>query len=139
MYRLVQPKYIERLESGEYKPTIDAFFGGTAFRISVDRAEKCNHDPSHTQIGTDPVCRLVAGQVRSVDVGVRMKTKIEVEDYFEACVDWTPQDHNHAHSDIYVAPERATRKAFRLLKDGLVAFAVWEPGFDEPKDNGNNT
>ncbi len=133
VYRLVQPKYIERLENGDLHPTIDAFFGGTAFRISVDRAEKCDHDPSHTQIGEDPVCRLFAGEVRSIDVGVRMKNKTEVEHYFEACVEWTPLDHNYAHTDIYAAPERATRKAFRLLKDGLVALAKWEPGF-EPKD-----
>jgi hypothetical protein len=76
---------------------------------------------------------LVAGEVRSIDVGVKMRTKTEVEHYYEARVEWTPKDHNHAHADIYAHPERPTRKAFRLLKEGLAALAKWEPGF-EPKD-----
>jgi hypothetical protein len=65
-------------EDGEWHPTKDAFRGGKPRRISVDRAKKCNNDPRHTQKGTDPVCRLVVGEVRSIDVGVRMNSKNQV-------------------------------------------------------------
>lgn len=130
MYRLVKRDYLIRSEDGEWHPTKDAFRGGKARRISVDRAKKCGNEPSHTQKGTDPVCRLVAGEVRGIDVGARMNSKNEEIGEYKVYVEATPQAGNDAHADIYAHPERASDRAYRLLREGLAALAEWEEGFE---------
>lgn len=118
-----------RSEDGEWHPTKDGFRGGKPRRISVDHAKKCGNDPSHTQKDTDPVCRLVVGKVRGIDVGDRMNSKNEKIGVYEVRVDATPQSCNVAHADIYAYPERASDRAYRLLREGLAALAEWEEGF----------
>ncbi len=129
MYRLVKMDYVVLLEDREWRPTKDAFRGGKPRRISVDRAKKCNNDPSHTQKGRDPVCRLKVGDVRSIDVGDRMNSKGEIIGAYEVRVDATPEPCNAAHADIYAHPERASDRAYKLLREGLAALAEWTEGF----------
>ena len=129
MYRLVRMDYVELSEDGEWHPTKDAFRGGKPRRISVDRAKKCTNDPSHTQKGTDPVCRLGVGEVRGLDVDDKMNSKGEVIDTNEVCVEATPKPCNAAHADVYAGPEKASDRAYKLLREGLAALAEWEEGY----------
>ncbi len=119
-----------QLENGEWRPTYDAFFGGTERRISVDRAKWRNDDPAPMLVDdTDSICKLVAGQVRSIDVGAKKTTRGRIVHRYKVCVDATPKSYNDAHADIYAHPERATGKAYKLLREALAALAVWEEGF----------
>ena len=128
MHRLVKMDHVQQSEDGEWHPTKDAF-RGRGRRISVDRAMKCNDDPSHTQKGRDPVCRLRVGEVRIVDVGDRMDSKNRKIDVYEVRVDATPQPCNAAHADVYAYPEKAGDRAYKLLREGLAAIYEWEEGF----------
>jgi hypothetical protein len=128
LYRLVRRKYVV-LADGEWRPTKDGFRGGEQRRISVDRAKRCGNDPAHTQIGTDPVCRLVVGPVLSIDVGPRMNAKNEQIGSYEVRVEATPLPCNAAHADIFAYPEKASKPPYRLLREGLAALAEWEEGF----------
>ncbi len=114
---------------GQLRPTKDGFRGGEERRISVDRAKRCGNNPAHTQKDNDPVCRLVVEHVRSIDVGPRMNAKNKKIGKYEVHVDATPLPHNAAHADIYAAPERASDRPYRLLREGLAALAEWEEGF----------
>lgn len=134
LYRLVKRAHKE-LEGGEWKPSVDAFLGGSAHRISVYRAALCANNPSSLP-ANEPgyVCRLVAGQVRAIDSIKRDNPETGATDEYEVCVKATPEEGNHtAHADIYVhrpAPNRsAQRKVFGLLKEALADLAKWEPGY----------
>jgi hypothetical protein len=128
VYRLVKMDYVVQSEDGEWHPTKDAFRGRDR-RISVDRAAKCNYDPSYTQKGIDPVCRLRVGEVRSIDIGPKFDSKGRIIDKYEAYVEATPQPCNDAHADIYAHPEKASDRAWKLLREGLAAIYEWEEGF----------
>jgi hypothetical protein len=65
----------------------------------------------------------VAEQVRSIDVGAKMTPNGQIVQPYEVRIDATPQPYNIAHADIYAHPERATIRAFRLLREGLAALA----------------
>jgi hypothetical protein len=136
VYRLVRDIYLVRLETGEWRPTKDAFLGGPEFRISVDRAKLRDNDPTPMlQDETDSICRLIVEQVRGIDVGSKMTpTGDEIHPY-TVRVDATPTSWNIAHADIYAHPERATKKAYRRLRDALSVLAEWEEGF-APSDRG---
>lgn len=82
---------------------------------------------------SDSICRLVAEKVRNIDVGAKMTPGGEIIHRYEVRVDATPKSYNDAHADIYAHPERATYKAYRLLREALAALAKWEPGFS-PSD-----
>lgn len=134
VYRLVKKGYVE-LENGQWRPTHDAFLGGKQRRVSVDRARKCGNDPTHTQEEKkDYICSLLVETVRGIDVGAKIEKGQEVLTY-ETRVDATPRCDNDAHADIYAYPERAGKRNFRLLREGLAAFAVWEAGFQPTKSN----
>jgi hypothetical protein len=135
LYRLVKRAHKE-LEGGEWKPSVDAFLGGSAHRISVYRAALCANDPSSLP-AKEPgyVCRFIAGQVRAIDSIKRDNPETGGTDEYEVCVKATPEEGNHrAHADIYVrspAPpsQSARRKVFGLLKEALADLAQWEPGY----------
>jgi hypothetical protein len=127
LYRLVKMDYVELTEDGKWHPTKDAFRGRER-RISVDRATKCNNDPSHTQRGRDPICRLNVWQVRSINVGPRVDSRGNTIGSYDVRVDATPQPCNAAHADIYTDP-RASDRAWRLLREGLAAIYEWEEGY----------
>ncbi len=118
-----------RSEDGKLRPTRNGFRGGEPRRISVDRAKLCGNDPSHTQKDADPVCRLVVGQVRSIDVGPIVNSRNKEVGRYVVRVDATPLPHNAAHADVYAHPERASDSPYRLLREGLAALAEWEEGF----------
>lgn len=132
LYRLVKRAHKE-LEGGEWKPTVDAFLGGSAHRVSVYRAALCGNDPSSLP-ASEPgyVCRLIAGQVRAIDSIKRNNPETGATDKYEVRVIATPE-HHFAHADIYTyppAPNRsARRKVFGLLKEALADLAQWEPGY----------
>ena len=134
LYRLVKRAHKE-LESGEWKPSVDAFLGGPTYRVSVYRAALCGNDPSSLP-AEEPgyVCRLIAEHVRAIDNIKRNNPETGATDKYEVCVEATPEEGNHiAHADIYLhrpAPNRsAQRKVFRLLKEALADLARWEPGY----------
>ena len=134
MYRLVKRAHKE-LEGSEWKPSVDAFLGGPAHRISVYRAALCANDPSRLP-AREPgyVCRFIAGQVRAIDSIKRDNPETGVTDEYEVCVEATPEEGNHrAHADIYVhtsaLSRNARRKVFGLLKEALADLAQWEPGY----------
>jgi hypothetical protein len=119
-----------QLETGEWRLTKDAFHGGKQRRISVDRAELRDDDPAPMRKEeSDFICRLVAWQVRNIDVGSKMTNRNEPIHPYEVRVDATPKSWNEAHADIYAHPEKATKNAYRLLREGLAALAEWEAGF----------
>ncbi len=133
LYRLVKRAHKE-LESGEWKPSANAFFGGSKHRVSVYRSTLCDNDPSSLP-SQEPgyVCRLVAGQVRTIDSVKRDNPETGVTDTYKVCIKATPEEGDHvAHADIYLhrpAPNRsAQRKVFGLLKEALADLAEWEPG-----------
>jgi len=133
LYRLVKLAHKEP-GNGEWKPSANAFLGGSAYRVSVYRATLCGNDPSSLP-AEEPgyVCRLIAGQVRAIDSIKRDNPETGETDEYEVCVEATPKEGNHiAHADIYLhrpAPNKtAQRRVFRLLKEALAALAKWEPG-----------
>jgi hypothetical protein len=128
LYRLVRRKYVV-LADGAWHPTKDGFRGGKERRISVDRAKRCGNNPAYTQKDDDPVCRLVVGQVRTIDVGPIMDSKNRKIGKYEVHVEATPLPCNGAHADVFADPEKASERAYKLLREGLAALAVWEEGF----------
>lgn len=134
MYRLVKRAHKE-LESGEWKPSVDAFLGGSTHRVSVYRAALIDNGPRSLP-AKEPgyVCRFIAEQVRAIDSIKRDNPETGATDEYEVCVKATPEEGNHiAHADIYLhstAPNRsAQRKVFGLLKEALADLAKWEPGY----------
>lgn len=141
MYRLVKHAHKE-LENGEWKPSVDAFLGGSAYRVSVYRAALCGNDPSSLP-AKEPgyVCRLITEQVRAIDSIKRDNPETGATDEYEVCVEATPEEGNHiAHADIYLcqaAPNRsAQRRVFGLLKEALADLAKWEPGYGPADSEG---
>jgi hypothetical protein len=132
LYRLVKRAHKE-LEVNEWKPSVDAFLGGPAHRISVYRAALCGNDPSSLP-ASEPgyVCRFIAGQVRAIDSVKRNNPETGETDKYEVCVEATPE-HHIAHADIFICSppsgRSARRKVFRLLKEALADLAQWEPGY----------
>ena len=117
------------LADGKPRPTKDGFRGGDERRISVDRAKECGNDPGNTQKDDDPVCSLVAWQVRCIEVGPVKDSKNRKIGVYEVCVDATPQPTNKAHADIFAAPEKASSSPYRLLREGLSLLAESETGY----------
>jgi hypothetical protein len=132
VYRNVKEEYLE-FEDGQWHLTRDAFLGGKKRRISVDRAKLCVDGPKHTQVGEDCVCSLAVTGVRAIDLGFKMTPKGKIEHRYEACVEATPRTDNKAHADIYAAPEKVGKRAFRLLQEALIELAEWPKGFS-PSD-----
>jgi hypothetical protein len=132
LYRLVKRAHKE-LEGGEWKPSVDAFLGGAAHRISVYRAALCGNDPSSLP-ASEPgyVCRFIAEQVRAIASIKRKNPETGETEVYEVCVEATPE-HHIAHADIFTcspAPNpSARRRVFGLLKEALADLAQWEPGY----------
>jgi hypothetical protein len=138
LYRLVKIDYVE-LENGEWRPTQDAFLGGSERRISVYRAALVNNDPSSLP-RREPgyVCRFTAGQARTIDRVKRTNPESGETEKYKVCVEATPEEGNHvAHADVYSHPpapsNKARRDLFRLLKEALKDLAKWEPRYS-PSD-----
>lgn len=97
-----------------------------------------NYEPEHTQVDeTDFVCRLSTGRVRGINVCAKRDSKGRVVQPYEVCVDATPLPENDAHADIYAHPEKASGKAYKLLREALAALARWEEGFAPSDREGN--
>jgi hypothetical protein len=129
LYRLVQPKYVQWTEVGP-RIGVNAFLA-VNWRVSVDRAELCGHDPSHTQVDSmDYVCSMLTSDVRATSTvwsgpskGVSAPTKYEID------VEHVPEHDNHAHAEIYGNPPISRRKPFSKLKERLALISEWELGF----------
>ena len=131
LYRLVkhQRGYI-KLENGEWRPSSQAFTD-PKYRISVDRAELCNHDPAHTLRGMAGfVCSVGAGKARGIKDVVQRTPKGEIIRQHSVCVDHAPEPENYAHAEVYAHPTVANKNVFRKLQERLALLAQWEEGFD---------
>lgn len=143
LYRRVKHgrNQVKQREDGEIRPSSQAFTGHRPqYLISVDRAELCDEDPSHTQQeDSDYICSVVTGEVRSIDTVTQNSPKGEVIKCHNIVVDYTPNPQadpeNDAHADIYPHPEVANKTVFRKLQERLACIAKWEEGFTPTKPN----
>lgn len=129
LYRLVQPKYVQWTEEGP-QIGVNAFLAEN-FRVSVDRATLCGHDPSHTQVyDTDYVCSMLTSDVRATDT-VRKGASMgeSASTVYKIDVEHVPECDNYAHAEIYGTPSISKRKPFSKLKERLAFISDWEAGF----------
>lgn len=129
MYRLVQPQYVDWTDEGP-RIGVNAFLA-TNFRVSVDRAELCGHDPSHTQCDdTDYICSLLTGDVRDTTTVWKGPGKGENKPTtYEIDVEHVPEPHNYPHAEICGSPSISQRKPFSKLKERLAFLSTWESGY----------
>ncbi len=136
LYRAVKHG-LKRIEwrDGQLKTTTDAFLD-PSYQISVDRASKCAHDASHSQVETtDYICCLQTRAVRAIGTVTRISdgqaADIRVVDVrADPLLKRIPP--NAAHALIYTKPElilKKDRKLFSRLKESLAQIATWEPNF----------
>ena len=105
-------------------------FSDRKFKISVDRAKLCNHNPKHT-LGNDAgvVVSLVAWQVRNIDDLTRSDSKGKPIQQFKIDIEPVPLPSNPAHAEICSFPEfgevdkdaafrRLCRRLSRLAETG---------------------
>ena len=91
---------------------------------SVDRANLCNNNPSHTQ-GSDRrngVVQLVAGQIRRIDDVIKQERDVSVLLYLIDVVP-APLEDNLAHAEVRADPQIASDKIFRRLRQSLAILA----------------
>jgi len=98
-------------------------FGDRDFKISVDRAQKCDDNPRYTmgnELGI--VACLVVEQIRNIDDLTRNETKDDLQ-LFKIDVKPVPLSHNLAHAEIYAIPGIEKRSAFHRLCRRLARLA----------------
>jgi hypothetical protein len=129
LYRLVQPKYVQWTEEGP-QIGVNAFLAEN-WRVSVDRADLCGHNPSHTQVDdSDYICSMVTSDVRATDTVFKGPGEGESEPTtYKIDVEHIPLPDNYAHAEICGNPSISKRKPFSKLKERLVQISRWEPGF----------
>ena len=93
---------------------------------SVDRANLCNYDPSHTQKNDqDAVVSLITENVRAIKI-VQNDPKGNPEFPYKIDVIYRPLDENVAHAQIEPSPEYRNRTPFKKLLERLAYLAKWE-------------
>lgn len=127
LYRRILPAYIDWTKYPP-EPRSEAF-SDRNFRVSVDRALLCDHDPTHTQEeGENFVCCLVTLDVRKIHEVVKGDSKGGVSVQYEVDVEPQPLSHNQAHAEIFALPYISTRQVFRRLRHALQRLSSWEGG-----------
>lgn len=136
LYRAVQhgKGRVENI-NGKLRPTKDCFLD-PSYKVSVDRAAKCGHNPAYTQRhSSDYICCLRAAQVRAIQTVVRQN--IDGSQSQPYLVDVRPDaiPENPAHALIFADPQIESDKVFRRMKAALVLLAAWEPNFAPDEAN----
>jgi hypothetical protein len=127
LYRRVKPYYKVPADGG-FRPSSQAFGEVPRNGVSVDRADLCGHDPSHTQEdGSDYVCSATAGAVRLIET--TRKNPTGTTSVYKTDVRASPLPKNQAHADIHESPPYPTDNMYRKLKAKLVQTFDWEDGF----------
>lgn len=114
-------------EDGVTRVTYSAF-SDSSKQISVDRAELCNHNPSHTQKRPENgVVQLTAGEVRVIGNIEHGETKNPYEfDVIPDPIIGHPQlEDNLAHALIWPDPEKLSKGAYTKLRHALAFIASW--------------
>lgn len=102
-------------------------FTDPSYRISVDRAVLCGHDPRHAQVHpTDCVCSVAAAAVRAISAVVQRDVRGRIVQAHSILIGSDPLTHNPAHAVIYADPQITTRNVFRKLQESLALLAQWE-------------
>lgn len=127
LYRRVLPDHVD-WKSHPPELTSEAF-GDRGYRVSVDRAELCGHNPVHTQDGkANYVCCLVTLAIRKIDVVVRRDQNGEVSVKHNIDVEAVPLRDNDAHAEIFGQPHLSNDKVFRRLRHALRERSSWKGG-----------
>lgn len=122
LYRRVLPVHVD-YEVQPPQPVSEAFFDRDK-KISVDRADLCGHDPTHTQEKSENFVRcLRAKGVRGINDVVtgdertgKAQHDIDVVPY--------PLNDNDAHAHIVGKPHVSSKGAFRKLRHSLLRLST---------------
>jgi hypothetical protein len=114
----------------------EAFFD-RARRPSVDRARLCGDNPRHTQLGTDGVAVLKAGEIREIgDVALtppKAPPRAFMVDVDAKPITGLPGGRsNLAHAEIFLTPASDNDRVFRKLRVALARLANQRPWAIEP-------
>lgn len=126
LYRRVLPEHVNRKV---HPPELvsEAFFDRDK-KISVDRSDLCENDPTYTQEKPENYVRcLLAKKVREIDDVVtgdarsgEIQHNIDVVPY--------PLADNDAHAHILGKPHVSSKGAFRKLRHSLLRLSSWSKG-----------
>lgn len=116
-------------------------FSDPRYRPSVDRAELCHHNPTHTQLKpSDGVISLVTHDVRSIEGIVQNDQNGNALQSFDVDVEHVPVVNdpvlpdNDAHAEIYTIPVCPNKNIFRKLSEKLALLASKRQWEIEPCD-----
>ena len=120
----------EHVDWKSYPPEVKSEgFSTSDFRISVDRALLCGHDPTHTQgHGANCVCCFVTIDIRSIAAVFQNDHEGNPSVRYDVDVEPVPLIHNHAHAEIFGVPDISHEKVFRRLRHALRELCDWSEG-----------